>query len=319
MLQEPKDHHYVPAFYLSGWEDTSTGKLTEFRRVAAKGEVKVLSKPVSAQSTGYKKHLYSRETETPGALDHSLESEFMKYLDEDASKVLRRVLSGDLAIEPDARKNWARFLVALMMRAPEDVAAYRVDFEHLWDKPAPELEDWFQSIRPTDAPATLAELLRTMPKHEREEQIVKSIWSVLEQNRAMGLIDNLKWSIRRTDAAKLPLMTSDRPVVTNFRLGFPEGFLFMPLSPSVIFIAQVDRAPALAVLRDGTDNEVMKFCNRAVVAQAKQYVWASTDRHDPYVRKWIGTSPQRRFISVETAGANRSPEVLAAAGFNVKS
>lgn len=317
MKHDPKDHHYVPAFYLRGWE-SSTGKLTEFRKIAAKGEVKVLTKPVSAQSTGYQKHLYSRETEVPGELDHSLESEQLKYLDEDASKVLRRVLAGDLAIEPEGRKNWARFLVALMMRAPEDIAAYRADFAHLWDKPAQELDDWYQSIRLPEAPKTLAELFRTIPNHQREEQFVKAIGSNFAQNRAMGLFDQLRWSIRQTNSAKLPLMTSDRPVVTNFRLGHPDGYLFMPLSPTVIFTAQVGRAPALDVMRDGTDNEVMKFSNRAVVTQAQQYVWASTARHDAYVRKWIGIAPQMRFISPETAGANRSADFLAAAGFGVK-
>jgi Protein of unknown function (DUF4238) len=299
---EPKDHHYVPAFYLRAWEDASTSKLMEFRKVTAGGEVKVVSKPVSAQSTGYQKHLYSRETATPGQLDHSFESEFLKYLDEDASKVIRRILAGDLAIEREGRKDWARFLVALMMRAPEDIAAYNAGFDDLWNKPAQELEDWYDRVRLRESPATLAALLSTMPKHEREEQRVKALGEVLEQNRAIGLLDELKWSIRSVDTAKLPLMTSDRPVVTNFRLGFPDGFLFMPLSPKMIFVAQVGRAPELDVMRDGTDNEVMKFCNRAVVMQAQHYVWASTDRHEAYVRRWIGTSPQRRFNSVERAG-----------------
>jgi hypothetical protein len=301
---EPKDHHYVPAFYLRAWEDASTGKLMEFRKVTARGEVKVVSKPVSAQSTGYQKHLYSRETEIPGQLDHSFESEFLRYLDEDAAKALRRMLAGDLAIEPEDRKNWARFLVALMMRAPEDIAAYQADFAHLWDNPPEELESWFQNIRPSDAPDTLAALLSTMPQHEREEQRVKALGDALEQNLAIDLLDKLKWSIRRVDTANLPLMTSDRPVVSNFRLGFPDGYLFMPLSPTIIFIAQVGRAPALDVMRDGTDNEVMKFCNRAVVTQAKQYVWASTNRHGAYVRKWIAAAPQRRFVRVRTPSVN---------------
>ncbi|MEZ5796917.1 MAG: hypothetical protein R3D63_05135 [Paracoccaceae bacterium] len=105
--------------------------------------------------------------------------------------------------------------------------------------------------------------------------------------------------------------------MTNFRLGFPDGYLFMPLSPSIIFMAEVGRAPDLDVLRDGRDNEVMKFSNGKIVAQAKRYVWASTDRHEAYVRKWIGTNPQKRLLTPENAGPNRPRAELAAAGFAV--
>ncbi|MEZ5796916.1 MAG: hypothetical protein R3D63_05130 [Paracoccaceae bacterium] len=120
------------------------------------------------------------------------------------SKVLRRLLSGDFAIEPDARTNWSRFLAAQMMRAPEDIEAYKLDFDHLWARPAQELEDWYQTVRIPEAPATLAEFLATMPAHERAAELVKSLGSVFVENKAMELFAKLEWSVRRVENAKLP-------------------------------------------------------------------------------------------------------------------
>lgn len=296
MEHDSKDHHYVPAFYLRGWED-SAGKLWEFK----KGDRYFGQSQKSAKATGYHRDLYSYATETPHRRNYSLESGVLKDLDERAAKVLRRLLSGDRTLDPEARTDWARFLIAQLIRTPQDIAAH----QRVWNAglacPPRSEEDWYQAERSAEDPETLAALYSDVPAHELDAARAEALRRSLTANRSISLLSGLSWRIRHLETARLPLMTSDRAVVLNHRLGQPDGFLFLPLSPSVLFMADRGHAPGLSIFRHGSDNEVMRACNRAVVTQAQQYVWASTDQHAGYVKKWIGTAPQRRAIGSDTA------------------
>lgn len=53
-MDELKKHHYIPAFYLRGWERPETGKLVEFRKLPGKLAIK----KVTAQYTGFQKRFY---------------------------------------------------------------------------------------------------------------------------------------------------------------------------------------------------------------------------------------------------------------------
>lgn len=292
MKHDPKDHHYVPAFYLRAWEN-SVGKLWEFKN----GDRYFGQSQKSAKATGYERDLYSHATATPDQRDYCLESGALKDLDDRAAKVLPRLLSGDTTLDPQARTDWARFLVAQLIRTPQDIAAQiRVWNAGLASPPRSE-DDWYQVERSTEDPKTLTALYSDVSAHELDAARTEALRRALTGNRSTALLSGLRWRIRHLNDAKLPLMTSDRAVVLNHRLGRPDGFLVLPLSPSALFMADRGNAP----FRHDSDNAVMKACNRKVVEQAHLYVWASTDQHAGYVQKWIGSAPQRRAIGSDTA------------------
>ena len=52
-MSEPRDHHFIPAFYLSQWAGPK-GKLIEYSRKHGK----VIAKPVGPRATGFETDLY---------------------------------------------------------------------------------------------------------------------------------------------------------------------------------------------------------------------------------------------------------------------
>ena len=54
-MSAPRDHHFIPAFYLSKWTKPPEGKLVEY---TIKNN-KLIDKPVGPRSTGYERDLYS--------------------------------------------------------------------------------------------------------------------------------------------------------------------------------------------------------------------------------------------------------------------
>jgi hypothetical protein len=73
-MSTPRDHHFIPAFYLSKW--TNEGKLVEY---TIKND-KLVDKSVGARSTGYERDLYSFPDLPPESAQY-LEQEFFNYLD----------------------------------------------------------------------------------------------------------------------------------------------------------------------------------------------------------------------------------------------
>ncbi|MDE3079449.1 MAG: DUF4238 domain-containing protein [Paracoccaceae bacterium] len=282
----PKDHHYVPAGYLRAWEHGEASKLIEFKRPIPD---RLASRTVKAKSTGFERHLYSIETGEVGKLDHSFESNYLKYIDEGAAVLLQRMRESDLTFSHDERITWARFVLSLCIRTPEDFSLHREFFEGYWGEPDPVLEARYQDERPPEYPETLSQFLQTVPEHERDKVRLQSLARFLNASDTLKLIVGLRWHVKHFSAADLTLMTSDRPIVSNFRLGFPEGFLFLPIAPDKLFVARAGPALSLGPILGGTDNQAVKFANRAVVRQARRYVWAASQTHEKFVSRWMGT------------------------------
>ena len=295
MDHESKDHHYVPAFYLRGWECPSSGKLLEFRRIH---NDKVAKKPVSAKATGFQRHLYSVERAENGELDHSFEGSFMKHLDDDASKVLEKIRNNDFSLSTEERHRWARFVVSLLVRSPEGINGSKETFDHLWVRPGEEHEKWYAEVREEGFPETFREILAQVPKHEKEQERLKSLAHFMDAGEVVNFFVGLKWSFRDVEKANRRLVTSDRPVVTNNRLGHADGFLFLPISPTKVFLVRPRKSSPFASVESETVSNVAKFCNKSVVAQAKQFVWSESDSQEAFIKKWIGSMPAKSFVEI---------------------
>ncbi len=71
----------------------------------------------------------------------------------------------------------------------------------------------------------------------------------------------------------------------------------MPLGPDTVFFAQPASADMHPILGPAaSDNEVMRFCNKEIVAQANQYVWANNPDHHLFVDRHLGGEQQNHLI-----------------------
>jgi hypothetical protein len=267
---EPKDHHYVPAFYLKKWTRAEvSGKLIEFKRVH---QGQVVSKECSERATGYQRFLYSKPTENLTILDHSLESGFLAPLDQKGSNLLNLLLSGSQKLTLEQRDLWAKFIALLMVRSPDEMKVSEEGYGTLLAVAAKEDEEWYQGVRSEECPETFWGFIKGLPEYDIKGMHRDSFIKFSEGEKFIPFLRDLKWTIRKLRNSKLPLLTSDRPVFCNNRLGFPDGLLFMPLNPEIIFFAQPLSARLHPILSCGSDNQVMRFCNEKIVGQANQYV-----------------------------------------------
>ncbi|MBU3033635.1 DUF4238 domain-containing protein [Tritonibacter mobilis] len=296
---DPKDHHYVPAFYLREWESPKFGdKLIEFRRLdTPRGKV-LGEKEVSARATGFQKDLYSISTSDPMIKDRSFEKGFLSDLDNRASQVLKHLLSDARVLDESFREQWAQFVVAQMRRSPEEVAASERGYQYAWERPPPELEEWYRQVWVPGLPKTLAEITKDTPKHELQKMQQDSLKDAVRDGLVVRCVRGLNWRTRRLKRAKYSLLTSDRPVFCNNRLSHPDGFLFVPLSPEVVFFAQPQGARAHPIFETGSDNKVVRFCNQIVVGQAHQYVWAADKQQVSFVTRRIGHDRKKSFNEI---------------------
>lgn len=296
---EPKDHHYVPAFYLRQWEHPNLrDKLVEFRHLTMSNGSKIVDKEVSAKATGYQTHLYSISTADPEILDHSFERDFMSNVDDRASRVLNRLISGAKGIDEMHRDDWARFVYVQMMRSPEEMQDSSSSYQQMWELPPRELEEWYQGVRVSGMPNTLADINKSTPAHELQKMHQDSLRQTFSEGLVLNLISKLNWHTRTVSKASYSLLTSDRPVFCNNRLSFSDGLLFMPLSPTMVFYALPASSPKHKILREASDNQVVRFCNQIIVGQAHQYVWASDKQHRKFIARRFGTARQKSFNQI---------------------
>jgi Protein of unknown function (DUF4238) len=83
-MNAPRDHHFIPAFYLKQWANGS-GKVVEYSRKGGK----LVLKPVGPRSTGFERDLYAFP-ELPLASAQYMERIFFAYADQKASDALEK-------------------------------------------------------------------------------------------------------------------------------------------------------------------------------------------------------------------------------------
>jgi hypothetical protein len=71
-------------------------------------------------------------------------------------------------------------------------------------------------------------------------------------------------------------------------LGDPRSCIVLPVSPTIVFVAAHDHGFA-GWLAGRMHTELAKAFNKAVVCQARKFVWATDDSQIEFVRRHIGT------------------------------
>jgi hypothetical protein len=124
----PRDHHFIPAFYLRQWGD-HTGKLIEYTIKHGK----LISKPVGPNATGYEFDLYAFP-ELPLDQSQFIEQNFFDYADRTASDALRLHLTSNAAgWTPELISAWSRFVNALHLRHPDTKPELCAGAQALWE------------------------------------------------------------------------------------------------------------------------------------------------------------------------------------------
>lgn len=283
-------HHYIPQFYLRPWlgEDR---KLQEFRR-GYQGRIEVGR--YGTKSTGYAIDLYILAGATPDTRQN-VEKYFMGFVDNSAVRARDMMLEGVIPKDPQTRHSWARFIMSLILRNPEEIAKFKLRFGADLMTPDAELQARYESAKSPDDPPTLEEWLQLSDSTYSERSAIIAMTRLVENQNVLRLIRGMDWRVIDTSNMTRRLMTSDRPIVMTNGLGRYDGHCALPLSPTRLFLACmcVDFAEELYRLPVG---KLIRSVNDAVIGQARKYVYAIDRSNTGEVRRRMGQREAPSFI-----------------------
>ena len=272
-------HHYIPQFYLKQWEGAD-GKLQVFLR---RGDGRIVTKRLARKASGYEVDLYK----LPGAppeREHEIERMFMALVDDDAVRVRNGMLASVIPKEQQKRFAWARFVLSLVVRNPEELKSFKTDYARYLLMPDPEFQARYAAARQADDPELFEEwIVKTDPTYA-ERQAVVTLTHLIENRNVLRLLRTMNWRIIDTSSVSRRLMTSDRPVIMTNGMVHYSGHYALPISPDRLFLATttVQFADEFCAMPAG---KIVREVNRMIIGQGRKFIYALDDGNLAEVRR----------------------------------
>jgi hypothetical protein len=286
-MNAPRNHHFIPAFYLKRWEDPS-GQITEYKLIEnAKVGRKLVSKPIGRDGTGFERDLYAFPELPPDAAQF-IEEAFFAYADQKASDALDNHLG--IATHPwtnELVSAWSRFVIAIHLRHPDAMPELRQAAKQIWDASGVDYQARYEAIRKPEYPPTFDEYLAQrdplLPIKMHVNLIIKAF-----DNHVVGAhINRMPFAVIDLSAAPHRLLLSDRPVEI-FNLDEANGLISIPISPTKLFVAANEEA-TFGKLRRNKPNDLVRHVNLHLVSRARRFVWAQDASQERFIVNRMST------------------------------
>jgi hypothetical protein len=282
VMSAPRDHHFVPAFYLRQWCN-SVGKLVEY---TIKQE-RLIPKPVGPNATGYQFDLYAFP-ELPPDQSQFIEQKFFDYADRTASDALKLHLTGNATgWTTELISAWSRFVIALHLRHPDAMPELRSAAQALWNGSGKASQQQYEQIRRQGDPATFDEKIACLDPLIPVKAQVSLIAKIFDNDIVGEHVNGMKPAILDVSASPSSLLTSDRPVGL-FNIKAPTGIISLPISPTRLFVA-VNDSKILEQLRQRTAREIVEQVNIQLTSRARRFVWSCDQSQTTFVQQYMST------------------------------
>ncbi len=300
-MSTPRDHHFIPAFYLGKWTKPPEGKLVEY---TIKNN-KLIDKSVGPRSTGYEKDLYSFPELPPESAQY-LEQEFFNYLDDSASRALDIHLGGSGEWTNELVNAWSRFVLGIHLRHPDAMPELRAAAKAMWEKSGPTYQKEYAKIRQPDDPESFEELLAARDPLTDVKMRVNLIIKSFDNEAVVSRLNKMRKAVVDVSSSPYKLLLSDRPVCFS-NLTKPNGVAFLPISPTKLFVAVNDER-VFNQIRMRKTRDIVKDVNVFVVGRARRFVWSDDKSQESFIGKRMSKNmePAPLFPSLdryETAAA----------------
>lgn len=276
-------NHYIPQFYLKRW--MVGDYLIEFAR-RRPGSSKVTPMRRTPAATGYQEGLYDFAG-LPPAKRHHLEKVFFQMLDSKAADALLLMENRKEEWTDELRQAWVMFLLSLITRHPEDIAAFKTVYIRDFTKASRAEQEAYEKAREDHHPATAEEFFATIGHELLQNLALNNVPNLIFHERAVHSLMNMHWSV----AVPPPhgyFLTSDRPTIRTF-LGYDHSHWLVPIGPKRLFVAAEKRDYG-ARIRDVVAAQGWKEVNRQVVRQAVSLGYADNERHLPFFQKHLSAA-----------------------------
>lgn len=219
----------------------------------------------------------------------------MSEVDHTAVKARDLMLENKIPVDPEIRACWARFLISLVFRNPEEISKFKLSGSHSLRQPDPVLQQDYESSKNEGDPALFEDWLEQNDPTYFERESVLMITDLMQHKNVTNLIRMMQWRVINTSNVSRRLMTSDRPVVMTNGIGRYDGHVGIPISPTRLFVAFTcsSFADEFCSMPIG---KIVRSVNEAVVGQAKKYVYAVDGANVAQVRREMGKRGAPSFV-----------------------
>ncbi len=230
-MKMPRDHHFIPAFYLKHWAGPDQ-KLVEYSLQRGR----IYAKSVGPHATGYQTDLYAFP-ELPADCAQHLERVYFDYADRTADKALHLQLRDPtVGWTTELVSAWSRFIVGIHLRHPDAMPELRLGAAAILDQDS---QANYEKIRQPDDPPTIDKYFAAKDPLVKYKMQLNLIIKALDNQFICQHINQMHWGVADLSGADSELLTSDRPVEI-YALAKPKGFISLPMSPTKLFVAAND-------------------------------------------------------------------------------
>jgi hypothetical protein len=282
--KEPK-HHLIPIFYLQQWTGADR-RLVEYCR-RYKG---VEARPTFPDGTGYVRGLYRLPDAPPGE-EYIIETGLMSDIDNWAAKTLEQMKEDGITpgkLDPRKALGWCQFLYSLIVRNPEHLNLIKEKLKTL--DPAVVLEeireDYPKMRRPSD-PETFDEYKAAFLLNPADIPATRVLPVLLKSKRVVRELASFQWRTVTVNAAKHPLLTSDRPVIMSNGLIREDAHIVLPITPRRLFVATKNEE-TFNSFRSMATIDLAEAVNNQVAKQAYTFVYGIDDTQLRFVANRLG-------------------------------
>lgn len=289
----PRDHHYLPRFYLSRWIDPGIGELWEYSRPRDK----VVVRRRSTKATGKQEHLYSLAGEVEPELREQVELRLMAPLDNIAAAALRHIETTKQRPDDKAmRDGWARFVMSLLHRSPRRLAYLEKLIREHVSETSPEDEAIYQRLRRPSDPSTLNRLFADGDETRLSRSRAVLFRSLVDSEAIGNVIVGMRWGVVQVNEPNHGLLTCDDPVLMSDGLEHDRSFIALPIAHDRLFIAanSQDVVQSFANQRSAVferafnDAIFERAFNDAICHQADRLVIGRSNQNQRFVENRLG-------------------------------
>lgn len=239
---EPVNQHYIPRFYLRGWQIGGGDKHVYSYMIANKT---VVHKPRSPKHICSIDHLYTLFPETPFADQNSYAIEdFFSRIEHKASAVLKCILeSGVRGLSIEKKQIFSSFILSLEYRHPTSVNVLHQNAVERSQQTKERLLQPSGHYSPEVEKQRLNNMEKTSALFDVDvrarNMVLCRIKELIEDDSLIRNISNMCWStVEYKDDSDGFFVSSDKPLIVNCGSGFQDEntLITLPLSPKKLLI-----------------------------------------------------------------------------------
>ena len=294
IMNEPKNHHYVPVFYLNYWgkadDESRYKKVQAFRFYNGH----FVSKRRSTKYICKREGLNLRKSQNIAEV-YKIEN-FLCQIDSDASLVHKKIIQkGPHVLTNQERSVYIRFLMSLKVRQPDAVQAmkeYGSGFATEELNSPSFIKEYLEVNNRGQFPDTPEELIRDVLPDLIPNFGVDAMVRVItgaDDSKFHSLFCNMHWFVIDFSAVLGNLLTCDNPHYASAGLSDPKCIFAMPLSPKKAFFAVHDKEIKKKILNAPT-KKLIQMLNESMVHQALDWVIDADDSNEILIESFFGKS-----------------------------